>query len=159
MIVAPGAGGGTPVVRLVDLAEPERRAIVYLRLWCSGPAGQTEVWQNLVARLGAREAAAALRRFEALLATTARLARRPMMRRGLHCTRAGADECLFARLLALAARGPRQDTRLIAALIASPAAAEALSSAAEDAAAVLAPCAAQRAGPRAPSHVATRRPQ
>ena len=44
-------------------------------------------------------------------------ARRPLMRHAPGCPCAGADECVFARFVALAAEGAREDAILIAALI------------------------------------------
>jgi hypothetical protein len=119
-----------PVARLVDLPAIERRAIVYLRLWCHGALGQEEVRQDLAARLGRTRAPDALVRFEGLLRAVARLARRPLARHGLGCACAGTDECAFAGLVACAAEGLADDARLMAGLIAGPVDADGLARAA-----------------------------
>ncbi|CAN5619522.1 hypothetical protein BH23PSE1_BH23PSE1_11840 [soil metagenome] len=123
--------GAAPVARIVDLPRREREVIVFLRLWCAGPVGQAEVWQELAARLGHDQAASALERFEALLLATARLARRPLARHCIGCPCAGADECAFARLVALAGSPEDADARMLAVLIAGAKGAEPLAAAAE----------------------------
>jgi len=117
MSVDPSAPGAAPVGHLLDLPPLERQLILYLRLWCDGPSGQAEVWQDLCARHGAEDATRVLRRFEELLGGTLRHARRPLQRHALTCPCAGGDECVFARFVALAAEGAREDACLIAALM------------------------------------------
>ena len=63
---------------------------------------------------GAEGLAAAL---DELLEQTVRYARRPLVGHGLDCPCAGSDECVFARFVALAAEGAREEAVLIAALI------------------------------------------
>ena len=48
---------------------------------------------------------------------TARYARRPLLGHAPDCPCAGADECVFARFVALAAEGAREDAVLMAALL------------------------------------------
>ena len=43
MTSAPQRPGAAPVGHLLDLPPLERQVILYLRLWCDGPAGRTEV--------------------------------------------------------------------------------------------------------------------
>lgn len=56
--------GAAPVGRVLDLSPFEMQLVIYLRLWCGGARGQTEVWQDLEARLGAQDGRAALLAFE-----------------------------------------------------------------------------------------------
>ena len=72
---------------------------------------------DLDARLGDRAGRALGDRFEDLLETTLAHARRPLMRHATGCPCAGADESVFARFVALAAEGAREEAILIAALI------------------------------------------
>ena len=92
--------GGAPVARLDGLPPLERRVIRCLRLWCAGPDGE---------RLAAS--------FGELLQITAGNARRPLLGHALDCPCAGGDECIFARFVALAAEGAREEAVLIAALL------------------------------------------
>ena len=116
MSVAARHPGGAPVARLDGLPPLERRVIRCLRLWYAGPEGEPAVrWE--IGRDGAGELA---RRFGELLDLTAGSARRPMLRHDVDCPCAGADECVFARFVALAAEGAREDAVLMAALMVRP---------------------------------------
>ena len=89
-----------------------------LRLWCVGPRGPQR--GPLGAGLAARTTPPADRiaaDFGELLELTAGHARRPLMGHALDCPCAGGDECVFARFVALAAEGAREEAVLIAALI------------------------------------------
>ena len=106
--------GGAPVARLDGLPPLERRVIRCLRLWSAGPDGQQAVgWE--VDRDGGGERLA--RSFGELLRLTAGHARRPLLGHALDCPCAGSDECIFARFVALAAEGAREEAVLMAALI------------------------------------------
>ncbi|HVH02878.1 MAG TPA: hypothetical protein VM891_08050 [Amaricoccus sp.] len=113
MSVAARHPGGAPVARLDGLPPLERRVIRCLRLWYAGPEGEPAVrWE--IGRDGAGELA---RRFGELLDLTAGSARRPLLGHALDCPCAGSDECIFARFVALAAEGSREEAMLMAALI------------------------------------------
>jgi hypothetical protein len=106
--------GAAPIARLDGLPPLERRVIRCLRLWCGGPEGERAVrWE--VGRDGGGERLA--RSFGELLALTAGHARRPLLGHALDCPCAGSDECIFARFVALAAEGAREEAVLMAALI------------------------------------------
>jgi hypothetical protein len=109
--------GGAPVARLDGLPPLERRVIRCLRLWCAGPDGERAVrWE--IARDGGRgEDERLVARFGELLELTAGNARRPLLGHALDCPCAGSDECIFARFVALAAEGAREEAVLIAALL------------------------------------------
>jgi hypothetical protein len=109
--------GEAPVARVAELGPLERQVILYLRLWSAGEAGQSAVRGDLAARHGEKAGQALGDRFAALIETTLRHARRPLMRYALGCPCAGADECVFARFVASAAEGAREDAILIAALM------------------------------------------
>jgi hypothetical protein len=109
--------GGAPVARLDGLPPLERRVIRCLRIWCAGPDGERAVrWE--IARDGeAAECDRLARSFAELLQITAGNARRPLYGHALDCPCAGSDECIFARFVALAAEGAREEAVLIAALL------------------------------------------
>jgi hypothetical protein len=111
------AAGSAPVARLADLGILERQVILYLRLWSLGEEGRSAVLADLAARHGPVQGPALGARFGELLDTTVRHARRPLMRHAVECPCAGADECVFARFVTLAAEGAREDAILIAALM------------------------------------------
>lgn len=109
--------GAAPLGRLVDLPPLERQVVVYVRLWSEGVWGRTEIRADLAARHGAECAGSAAQALDALLRTAVAHARRPLIRHGLGCPCAGADECVFARFVALAAGRAREDAVLIASLL------------------------------------------
>jgi len=117
MSIHPRHPGGGAVARLEELPPLERRVIRCLRLWCSGPEGVRSVrWE--IARSTSGDAAEQLSRsFGELLQLTAAHARRPLLGHALDCPCAGSDECVFARFVALAAEGAREEAVLIASLI------------------------------------------
>jgi hypothetical protein len=108
--------GGAPVARLDDLPPLEHRVIRCLRLWCAGAGGEQAVAREL-ARDGGADAARLARSFGSLLELTAGNARRPLLGHALDCPCAGGDECIFARFVALAAEGAREEAVLIASLL------------------------------------------
>ncbi|MEM9148011.1 MAG: hypothetical protein AAGC57_17695 [Pseudomonadota bacterium] len=112
--------GGAPVGCLSELPPVEAAAVVYLRLWCSGGERQAEVWNSFAIRFGSSEGARRLKAFERLMATITDAARRPIMRHQLDCSCVGADEAIFANLVAAAASGASEDAVLFAALLVHP---------------------------------------
>ena len=117
MSATPRHPGGAAVGRLAELPPLERRVIRCLRLWCAGPQGQggPRARARPAPRAGGRPASR--RALDDLLGTTARHARRPLMGHALDCPCAGGDECVFARFVALAAEGAREEAVLMAALM------------------------------------------
>lgn len=110
--------GAAPVGFLSEMAALEARAILYLRLWCQSPETKADVWNGFAMALGAEAGRAALKDFETLVDTLLAHARRPLMRHQLGCSCVGADEAAFARFLAAAAEGEREDAMLLACLMA-----------------------------------------
>jgi hypothetical protein len=116
MSAQPRHSGAAPVGYLAELPPLERRVIHCLRLWLRR-AGRS---RRHVARAGG----AAWRRrpglaadFGDLVRIMAGHSRRPLMGHAPGCPCAGADECVFARFVALAAEGAREDAVLMAALM------------------------------------------
>ena len=108
--------GGATVGRLAELPPLERRVIRCVRLWSGGAGGKEALREELARRHGAA-AGNLCRSLEELLETTVGFARRPLMGHALDCPCAGSDECVFARFVALAAEGAREEAVLIAALL------------------------------------------
>ncbi len=114
----PRHSGAAPVGRLAELPPLEREVIRCLRLWCAGPEGPGAVSGALAARHGDAIGRGLAADFGELVATMAGHSRRPLLGHAPGCPCAGADECVFARFVALAAEGAREDAVLMAALMA-----------------------------------------
>ncbi|SLN52462.1 hypothetical protein PSA7680_02750 [Pseudoruegeria aquimaris] len=111
--------GAAPVGVLEDLALPEAFLVRLMRQWADSPAQRRQAQRDLTIALGfdaGAHAAEALRAFQRCLA---RHARRPLMQHGLSCQCLGADECALSHLVAAAAAGDRQDSRLFTSLLVS----------------------------------------
>jgi hypothetical protein len=109
--------GAAPVGRLAELPPLEQQVIRFLRLWTEGADGQALALGELQCRHGASAAERLAARFGELLLLTTRNARRPLLGHAPGCPCAGGDECVFARFVALAAEGAREEAILMAALI------------------------------------------
>ncbi|MFO1209098.1 MAG: hypothetical protein U1E40_07720 [Amaricoccus sp.] len=114
---APARHGATPVGRLAELPPLERQVIRCMRLWCTAPQAPDRLRRELAARRGSAAAEGIAADFGDLMLAVARHARRPMLHHDPDCPCAGADECVFARFVALAAEGAREDAVLMAALM------------------------------------------
>lgn len=132
MSAQPRSPGAAPVGRLADLPPLERKVIRCLRLWSAGPDGQAALGRELGAHYGPQAAARLQADLTDLLATTVRHARRPLLGHAIDCPCAGSDECVFARFVALAAEGAREEAVLIATLLVRADLALGLSALAED---------------------------
>lgn len=130
MSAHPRNPGGAAVGRLAELPPLEARIVRCVRLWSAGPEGRVALGDELARRHGPAAAGLASS-LDALLEATVRYARRPLMGHALDCPCAGSDECVFARFVALAAEGAREEAVLIAALLVRPDIALALTSLAE----------------------------
>lgn len=109
--------GGSPVSRVAELPPLERLVIRCLRLWSLGAEGQSLLRAELAVRHGPLSAQRLSEEFGELLRISVLHARRPLLGHALDCPCAGADECVFARFVSLAAEGAREDAILIAALL------------------------------------------
>ena len=112
--------GAAPVGRLAELPPLERRVIRCMRLWCDEPQAPRRLEAELAPRWGTASAEAIATDFGDLMLAFTRHARRPMLRHDVDCPCAGADECVFARFVALAAEGAWEDAVLMAALMVRP---------------------------------------
>ena len=117
MSAEPRHPGAAPVGRLAELPPLEREVIHCLRLWCAGPEGPACVSRELMARHGEAAGLGLAAEFGELVRAMAGHSRRPLMGHAPGCPCAGADECVFARFVALAAEGAREDAVLMAALM------------------------------------------
>src|SRR6185436_12085878 len=85
-----------------------------------GPDGPDEVHREIAGRLGERSADLVVEELGELLRLVAGHARRPLLGHAPECPCAGGDECVFARFVALAAEGAREEATLMAALLVRP---------------------------------------
>ncbi|WP_281825861.1 hypothetical protein [Jannaschia rubra] len=111
------AAGAAVVADLRSVTPMVRTAVLMLRDWCNGPDGQLRVRSAFVDGLSAAEAQAGTHHFEALVRGLTLRGRRPFLRHALACRCVGADEAVFANLLAVAASGEHEDAMLIASLL------------------------------------------
>lgn len=120
MTAQPPSRGGAPVGFLAELDPIEAGAVLYLRMWCDGPAAQAQVWNDFSNLLGPVQGREALKSFETLCNLCARHGRRPLMRHSVSCKCLGADESCFANFVAAAAEGGNEDAIMIATLLVRP---------------------------------------
>jgi len=120
------ARGGASVAVLTSLERWEANLVLNLRLWCEGPKGQAQVWNDYACAFQSPTAAQEMRAFETLMTTLIEYAARPLVRHDVHCACVGSDECIFLNLVKTAADGHLNDAALIATLITGPAKAEAI---------------------------------
>lgn len=118
------ARGGAAVAVLTRMDPWEANLVLNLRLWCEGPKGQTQVWNEYRKALPGKEAQDACRGFEVLINTLVENAHRPLVRHDVGCACVGADESVFLHLVRTASEGHLNDAALIATLIVGPARAE-----------------------------------
>lgn len=114
------ARGGAAVGLVTDLPEVEAGAVLYFRLWADGPEGQASVWNALASSLGAGPARPAMKAFERLCVLTGTQCRRRLMHHSVSCACLGADEAVFANMVAAASTGDREEAAMFAALIVRP---------------------------------------
>lgn len=109
--------GGAPVGYIADLDAVEAGAVLFLRLWHDGVAGQSRVWSDFNRLLGPKAGQRALRSFEQLCGLCTQHGRRPLLRHEVMCKCLGADEACLAHFISASARGDREDAMLIATLL------------------------------------------
>lgn len=120
MTGAQNARGGGAVGYIKDLDGLQAASVIYLRLWCDGPEAQAQVWNDFATGLGHDLGRRTLHSFERLCTLCETYARRPLMRRSLHCKCFGSDEFCFANFIVTAAEGEREDALMIATLLVRP---------------------------------------
>lgn len=112
----PGPGAATVGdIRRMDGAQA--LAVMLLRDWFDGPDGRGRVARTFERALGPLAGPAAHQAWSEVMDVLSRDVRRPVMRHALSCRRVGADEAVIAHVLALAARGEREDAMLILSLL------------------------------------------
>ena len=111
------ATGGTPVAQMHRLPRWEAQMLMNFRLWCDGPEGQQDVWNEYRCALPYPEARCACRHLEMLILEIGRHAHRPLVRHQVGCACVGSDEAVFLNLLRTASKGNRRDASLIATLL------------------------------------------
>lgn len=124
--------GGATVGSLSALPALEAEAVLCLRHWFSGPEARRHMRAQLTASLGGTGAEDAVNHFRQLCQLCLSHGRRPLVRHGLHCDCLGADENVFANLIAAAAEGEHADAMMLATLIVAPRMAPGLMSAATE---------------------------
>lgn len=120
MNAMPPPRGGAPVGYVTDLGPIEAGAVLYLRLWCDGPEGQAQVWNDFATALGPAQARKVMKSFEILCALCLRHGRRPLMRHNVTCKCLGADESCFATFVGYASAAEREDALMIAMTLVRP---------------------------------------
>ena len=118
------ARGGAAVGVLNRMETWEANLVLNLRLWCTGPLGQAQVWKDYHAVFPEDVAREECQMFERLLLALIDNARRPLVRHDVACSCVGADECVFLHLIRCASEGHLDDAALMAALLVGPATAE-----------------------------------
>ncbi|MEO0945096.1 MAG: hypothetical protein AAFY06_09660 [Pseudomonadota bacterium] len=116
--------GGASVAVLNSLDGWEANLVMNLRLWCEGPNGRIQVWNDYACSFPKGEAKSEMHAFEALLTALVECASRPLVRHSVHCSCVGSDECVFVNLVKTAADGHLNDAALIATLLTRPSKAE-----------------------------------
>ncbi|MDB2407774.1 hypothetical protein N9W17_04535 [Jannaschia sp.] len=111
--------GAATVADIRTLDGFQSLTIMMLRDWFDGPAGRTRVEQVFEGALGQGAGAAGLDAWDEMMTVLSNGVRRPVMRHSLTCQCVGADEAVIAQVIALAARGEREDAMLILSLLVS----------------------------------------
>ncbi|RBI86161.1 hypothetical protein DRV85_05235 [Rhodosalinus halophilus] len=112
------AAGGVPVGRLDGLPQGEARAVRGLRRWCDGTRSWTAYAAELEREIGRRRATDGTRALDTCCRLLLTQPRRPLVRHSAGCICVGADEAVFARIIACAGAGEREDAMLMACLLA-----------------------------------------
>ena len=115
-------GVSVGVLRNVDVWEAE--LIISLRMWCSGLSGRADVYDAFSTRFSHERATQEFETFECLLNSISIHAHRPLLLHDVECSCIGADEQIFAHLVATASAGDLRDASLIATLLVGAAHAE-----------------------------------
>lgn len=111
------AAGGVPVGRLDGLSVAEARAVRGLRRWCDGAESWAAYSAELWREIGQRRAADGTRALDTCCRLILTQPRRPLVRHATGCICVGADEAVFARIIASAGAGEREDAMLMACLL------------------------------------------
>lgn len=108
--------GAAAVGRITELDPVEAGAVLYLRLCASAPDALDRMTDDFAALLGMDAGQQAARAFHRLIDLCNGHARRPLCPHALSCSCLGGDEACFARMVASAAEGAREDALMMALL-------------------------------------------
>ena len=109
--------GAAAVGRLTDLDPIEAGAVLYMRLCWDNPDALAALSRDFVPLLGPSSGDLAARGFHQLSSLCQSHARRPLCPHSLNCACLGGDEACFARLIASAAEGAREEALMMALLL------------------------------------------
>lgn len=112
--------GGAPVGHLAELNAIEAGAVIYWRLWATGPNGQRKTHADFCRVLGQKNGLEAVNALAQIFDICVRHGRRPLMRHDLDCKCLGADESCIANFIGYASECRREDAALIATWIVTP---------------------------------------
>lgn len=109
--------GAASVGRLTDLDPVEAGAVLYLRLCWDNPDALAALTDDFTPLLGPSAGSVAARSFVQLAVMCQSHGRRALCAHALTCACLGGDEACFARLVADAANGAREDALMMAMLL------------------------------------------
>ena len=109
--------GAAAVGRITELDPIEAGAVLYMRLCASAPDALDRMTDDFMALLGMDAGQQAAREFHRLIELCNGYARRPLCPHAMSCTCLGGDEACFARRVASAAEGAREDALMMALLL------------------------------------------
>ena len=116
--------GGAALGALSHMEIWEATLVMNLRLWCDGPNGQSQVWNEYRRAMPPKVADKSLREFETLMRLLTECSHRALVRHDIACNCVGADECIFLHLVRTASEGHLTDAALISTLLIGAAHAE-----------------------------------
>lgn len=105
---------GFDVGTLSGLSPLETTCVTYLRLWSRGTIGHADIWDDEHVTLGLPRGQKIIALCEQLFTICDRFCRRPLTRNPVSHPHISADEASFARLVATAAMGEREDAMQMA---------------------------------------------
>ncbi len=109
--------GAAAVGRITELDPVEAGAVLYMRLCASAPDALDRMTDDFIALLGIDAGQQAAQGLHRLIELCNGHARRPLCPHALGCTCLGGDEACFARMVASAAEGAREDALMMALLL------------------------------------------
>lgn len=113
-----GAPRGVAAVgRIAELDPVEAGAVLYMRLCWAAPDALDRMTDDFILLLGSDAGQQAARGFHQLVQLCNGHARRPLCPHALNCACLGGDEACFARMVASAAEGAREDALMMALLL------------------------------------------
>lgn len=117
--ISPPPAGGAAIGHLEEMPRIEAAIVCYLRMWCSGEDGHSELALAFY-DAGAADVDELMEQFSRLMRGLIDAARRPLQRRHMGCALVSGDESAFAHFVAAAAVGEREDAMLLASLLVLP---------------------------------------